>query len=803
MAVGDFTMNIRNKTSALLGLCLLTLLFMPADLCIPPAYATQVLASQNLIQNGSFEEAAGRSPEQWRRNTWGGRAELAIAESGHTGSKSVTISSEEGADASWGTTLPVRPYSRYRLSGWIKTDKLVATTGRGALLNLHAVDGAWTRSLTGTQDWTEVEFSFDTESSDAIQVNCLFGGWGNATGQAWFDDIKLELLSTQELKPTVTIDAGKTGAPISKYIYGQFIEHLGRCIYGGIWAEMLEDRKFYYAIGARQSPWDVVGPAGAVSMVQEDSFVGEHTPHIQLSGDGAPAGIAQNNLGLIQGREYIGRIILAGDSAAAPLELSLVWGDGIRERETITIRQLGAQYVNTPLHFTAGAATDQGRLEIVGRGKGVFQVGTVSLMPDDNVKGMRADTLKLLKELNSPVYRWPGGNFVSGYDWRDGVGDRDRRPPRKNPAWRGVEHNDFGLHEFMTFCRELNTEPYIAVNTGLGKVEGVALEVEYCNGSLSTPMGRWRAANGDPEPFAVKWWAVGNEMYGGWQLGNMPLTEYVIKHNQCAEAMRAVDPAIQLVAVGSVGEWSRQTLTDCVEHLDLISEHFYVQEAPGLLAHVSLAPRAVKRIADAHRQYRRTLPSLAGKDIRIALDEWNYWYGPHVYGELGTRYFLKDALGIAAGLHEYYRNSDIIFMANYAQTVNVIGCIKTSKTAAEFATTGQVLKLYRNHYGVTPVEVGGKPEPLDVAAAWTADRKAITIAIVNPTQGQIDLPVELKGVELTGKGQSWLITGPDALAYNEPGKEPVVFIAEKVVENFSDKLTAPPLSAVLYKLKVK
>ena len=126
------------------------------------------------------------------------------------------------------------------------------------------------------------------------------------------------------------------------------------------------------------------------------------------------------------------------------------------------------------------------------------------------------------------------------------------------------------------------------------------------------------------------------------------------------------------------------------------------------------------------------------------MDEWNYWYGPHVFGELGVRYFLKDALGIAAGIHEYTRNTDIIYMANYAQTVNVIGCIKTTKTDAAFATTGQVLKLYRNEYGTIPVKVTGDSMPLDIAAAWTDDREILTVGIVNPVNEEFELPVDFQ-----------------------------------------------------------
>ena len=195
------------------------------------------------------------------------------------------------------------------------------------------------------------------------------------------------------------------------------------------------------------------------------------------------------------------------------------------------------EYTRHAFEFLAAESTDRASLTVAVTGSPCY-IGTVSLMPADNVHGMRADTLKLLQELNSPVYRWPGGNFVSGYDWQDGIGDRDRRPPRKNPAWTGVEHNDFGFDEFMTFCRLLDTEPYIAVNSGLGQVDSAREELQYANGSAETPMGALRAKNGHAEPYRVQWWSIGNEMYGGWQLGHMPLENYVQKHNEFAKAMR-------------------------------------------------------------------------------------------------------------------------------------------------------------------------------------------------------------------------------------------------------------------------
>ena len=641
-------------------------------------------------------------------------------------------------------------------------------------------------------------------------------------------DQGVRIKDTDVVSKTVKIDAQKTGEPISKYIYGQFIEHLGRCIYGGIWAEMLEDRKFYFPVTADfslwqtieppdnrwsgagvpykiidGSPWQIVGPADNVTMVKDNSYVGEHTPCINLVGERNPGGIAQSELGLVANKKYTGRVVIAGGPQSGPVKVSLIWGKDEKDRQSITIDKLSSEFIKIPLGFKAGASTDNGRLEILGYGKGMFKIGTVSLMPADNIKGFRADTIKLMKELNSPVYRWPGGNFVSGYNWRDGIGERDRRPPRKNPAWTGIEHNDVGIHEFMELCEVLDAEAFIAVNTGLGSVQETAQEVQYCNGRTDTAMGKLRAENGHAQPFGVKWWAVGNEMYGDWQLGHMPLGEYVKKHNTVVDAMRVVDPEVKLVAVGDAGPWSEAMMTHCSDHMDLISEHLYWDSRRNIEAHIDRVRKGIILKCDAHRRYRAEIDGLEAKDIRIAMDEWNYWYGPYVYGELGVRYFHKDALGIAAGLHEYFRNSDICFMANYAQTVNVIGCIKTSKTAASMATTGLVLQLYRREFGEVPVQIIGNVRPLDVTAAWTKERDAITIAIVNPARAEYHVVINLKNAELTGRGKKWVIEHDDPMAYNEPGKEPKVVIEESPVSGISDRLTAGPLSITLYKLSIR
>jgi alpha-N-arabinofuranosidase len=763
---------------------------------------------KNVVANPSFEDVENNLPKGWRTANWAGRAAAAAVEFAldetvfRSGKRSIRISSASGADASFQAVVPVEPYAKYRLSGWVKTKDLVPGRSRGALVNLHGLD-VQTPAVSGTQDWTRVEIIFDSGANDAVAVNCLFGGWGRATGAAWWDDISLELVSARPLKPQAEVDASAAAAPISKYIYGQFIEHLGRCIYQGIWAEMLEDRKFYYPVGGKESPWKAMGDPGNVRMNPILAYVGVHAPEIRLKGDGTPGGLVQGGLALVAGREYAGRLVISADPSALPIQVGLVWGTGAGDRQTVAVGEAGSDYRTVPLAFRAGATTEDARLEITSAGKEAFRVGTVSLMPADNVDGFRPEVLQVLRELDAPVYRWPGGNFVSGYDWTDGVGDRDRRPPRKNPAWLGVEHNDVGVHEFLRFCELLGTEPYIAVNSGQGNELQAAAEVEYVNGPPETPMGRRRAANGHPAPWKVTFWSVGNEMYGNWQLGHMPLIDYTLKHNRFASAMRAKDPSIKLIGVGAVGEWTEGMLKGSLDFMDYVSEHFYVQSQPGLLSHVNLAPREVKRIADAHRRYRKTIPGVGEAALPVALDEWNYWYGPHVYGELGTQYFLRDALGVAAGLHEYFRNSDLIFMANYAQTVNVIGAVKTSKTEAVFDTTGQVLKLYRNHYGTIPVRVAGTPEPLDVAAAWKEGKKVLTVAVVNPTKTAQKLRLSFKGVRPPSTAKLRLLTGPDEMAHNVPGRPLAVTIEEKAGAPFGGTLTVPPVSVSLYEISVR
>jgi alpha-L-arabinofuranosidase len=628
----------------------------------------------------------------------------------------------------------------------------------------------------------------------------------------------------------VKIDASQQGAAINPMIYGQFIEHLGRCIYGGIWAEMLEDRKFYFevtptyapytslqdtdfpVIGA--SPWEITGDVDGLKMVTADSFVGDHTPHLV-----AGTGIRQHDLSWEKGRAYEGYVWVKR-TGAENAKVTVQLGGGMMPGEFQFVATAD-DYQQFHFYWEASSDTAEGTLVITVE-EGAAFVGTASIMPDDNIRGMRADTIALLQELDASIYRWPGGNFVSGYDWRDGIGDRDRRPPRRNPAWEGIEHNDFGTDEFIDFCRLVGAEPVVTANMGFGDAYSAAQWVEYCNSGGETLGGQMRIANGTVEPFDVELWCVGNEMWGNWQLGYMHLDQYTIKHNRAAQAMWDVDPDLVLVASGDLrtrstsvnGDrergWSEGMLQDSADYMTHLSEHFYAGRTPWqpenvrvpVEEHVTQVADFIKLIAESHRELQPEIEQLDGRVMPIAMTEWNYWHREYVYGELGCVYELQDGLGIAAGLHEFYRQSDIVQMAYYAQTVNVIGAIKTTDTAAEFESTGLVLKMYRAQYGDQPLVLDQDFGSLDVVAALADEGTVLTVAVVNPHATSATLELDLTGMELSDRATRHWVGGEAAEDYNTPGQP-------RKVDEFQDTistvggLSAPGLSATIFRIPLQ
>jgi alpha-N-arabinofuranosidase len=576
----------------------------------------------------------------------------------------------------------------------------------------------------------------------------------------------LLLAGAAEAEPVAAIvDATRTGPPITPLVFGGFMEPATT----RVWAEMLSDRKFFNRVTSQPDPAAVTGgfgrrgpqrrwlPVGAdqfVAMDEASAFVGRWSPRVRLEA-ASPHGIGQSGLALRAGRAYAGRVVLAG-SPGARVTVSLVWGPSPGDRQTISVPALTTRCAAVPLKFTAGADTSDGRLEIVGTGTGTFQIGAASLMPADNVSGFKAATLRWLKELGIEIARWPGGNFVSAYDWRDGIGERDKRPPRRELAWNGLESNDMGIDEFMAFCRLVGATPYLAVNSGLGDAHSAAEEVEYVNGPATTRLGRLRAANGHPEPYGVRIWGIGNEMYGPWQWGHMPITQYPEKHNLMVQAMRKVDPALQVIASGATPEeaswcyienrqlgtfpgretvseplpfafgssqdWTGALLATSADHIDFLGEHFYgypnlvidparlqfVESDEPLELKVRRLSNRVQSKFEAWEEYLRRFPHLKGKDIRFAFDEWSPRHRAVGGGPPPPSHPMLNPLTNALVYHELFRHSDAVGLAVATGGMGALAN-DTHGDAVGLRLEGLVMKVLHDHFaGALPVAVDGR-----------------------------------------------------------------------------------------------
>ncbi len=670
-----------------------------------------------------------------------------------------------------------------------------------------------------------------------------------------------------------TIDTSKTGAPISKNIYGQFLEHGGDIVNNGIWSEMLVDRKFFYPVATsaptpppvmgnaagnprfRRTPtrwWSPIGGGDVVSMDTKAPYTGDQTPLVKLSAT-EPHGLTQSGIAVRAGKAYTGRIVLAG-TAGAVVRVTLIWGKKATDRQTVTIRAAGQSFRKFPMRFTSDADTDDATLEIVGTGTGSFRVGAVSLMPADNIDGFRPEVIAALKQLRFGVLRFPGGNFVSAYEWRNAVGDIDKRPPIFDPVWHAVQPNDVGTDEFVTLCRLLGVDPYVTVNAGFGDAWSARQLVEYANGAATTPMGKWRAANGHPAPYHVKFWGIGNEAWGDYQMGAMALPQFELKYNLFAKAMRQVDPSITLIAPGampdvmegadqarringqyipdylSLADWTGQLILHCLGNIDMISEHYYASgtqhtdiklqkkvpiNPPLSLIEWERAPAVQVRAKYEHYEaYLRLIPALRAKPVPIAIDEWAYFGGvPNSY---------KTVPAYAWAFHEMFRHSDVFQMG---AVTFATAMMSENRTEAILNPTGMLFKMYRDHFGTIPVAVtGDSPQPkpvfpaggdqpavnpgsptypLDVSAAFSEDRRTLAIAVINPSDSPQSIKIAIDGSKLASAGTMWRMA-PDSLnATVQVDKKPEVQVEKQSLGPLPEMITVRPFSVSIYSYPVQ
>jgi alpha-L-arabinofuranosidase len=439
-------------------------------------------------------------------------------------------------------------------------------------------------------------------------------------------------------------------------------------------------------------------------------------------------------------------------------------------------------------------------LEHLGRAiyEGIYDPG--SKLSDSN--GLRKDVADEIRQLRVPIVRYPGGNFVSGYNWLDGVGPKQDRPRVLDKAWHSINTNEFGTNEFMMWCKTVGTEPLMGLNLGTGTPEEAAALVEYCNVEKGTKWSDLRRKHGFAEPHKVKRWCLGNEMDGPWQIGHMTATEYGLKAQDAARQMHYVDPSLQLIACGSSGpfmptylEWDREVLEQCYDYVDGLSLHRYFgntaadtsgDSAKFLAMNLSMERQIAETVAvcDLVRGHKRS-----PKKLWLSFDEWNVWYrarsgnavngheqlAPHLLEEV---YNLEDALLVGGLINSLIRNADRVKLACLAQLINVIAPIMTNSNgmlrqtiyypyswALQFAR-GSVLNLLVDSPGYQ-VSGLGQVGYLDVAGTTDPESGEVSLFVLNR-----DLS-KAHAVEINWQDKaparalsSVLLTGDDLKAFN-------------------------------------
>jgi alpha-N-arabinofuranosidase len=378
-------------------------------------------------------------------------------------------------------------------------------------------------------------------------------------------------------------------------------------------------------------------------------------------------------------------------------------------------------------------------------------------------QGFRKDVIELVREIDVPIVRYPGGNFVSGYDWEDGIGPRQQRPRRLDLAWKTIEPNWVGTDEFVAWCRAASTEPMLAVNLGSRGIDAARNILEYCNFPGGTFWSDKRKSNGYIEPHNVKVWCLGNEMDGPWQIGHKTADEYGRLAVETAKVMKWVDPTIELIACGSSNRrmksyaaWEATVLEHTYAHVDYLSLHTYygnpTNNTPNFLANSIDMDRFISEVVAICDYTGAKLRSK--KRIDLSFDEWNVWFHSREADRqrppwqiapplLEDIYTMEDALLVGAMVITLLRHADRVKMACIAQLVNVIAPIMTQTGGAAWRQTIFYPYMHASRFGrgvaldVSPQSPTYHDESFDAVpyleavATWDEERERITLFAVN------------------------------------------------------------------------
>jgi alpha-N-arabinofuranosidase len=442
-------------------------------------------------------------------------------------------------------------------------------------------------------------------------------------------------------------------------------------------------------------------------------------------------------------------------------------------------------------------------------------VDQLLIFPADNVHGFDRDVVDLSRNARLPLLRYPGGNFVSGYHWRDGIGPVNNRPMRRNPAWNCPEYNHVGTDEFMAFCETVGCEPMICVNAGSGTAAEAAEWVEYCNGSIETPLGALRAANGHPRPYDVRYWEIGNEIYGGWQVGHCSAAEYAERYYAFVRAMRKVDSNVQFIANGHNAEW----------HAPLLDAH------PELVRSFSLHPligMSIPRTSDPANVYlslmaypdwyRDWLLELAGQmksagvEPKLAITELQIFTNKR---ELPNNSSLSEAVYMARYFHTAVRLGDLVEMITHSAMTNHGGGLRKERGVVYAQPSWWATHLYGTMSGTIPLaidvqtptynveqdkmpSVEGAPY-IDAIALMNGSGDLISLMVINThPKEKIPVQIDVAGWDMPSMLSGRRITGPSFMSRNTLEEPDMVSIHEihEPASTRDDRLqyTAPPHS---------
>jgi alpha-N-arabinofuranosidase len=462
--------------------------------------------------------------------------------------------------------------------------------------------------------------------------------------------------------------------------------------------------------------------------------------------------------------------------------------------------------------------------------------------PTADKDGMRGDVAQLVRDLDIPMVRYPGGNFVSAYNWEDGIGPRDQRPTRLDLAWHTSDSNAVGIHEFAAWCETVDTEMMLAINLGSRGLDQARNFVEYVNGPTGSYWGDLRKANGRAEPWNVKLWCLGNEMDGPWQVGHKTADEYGRLANETAKALRAFDRSLELIVCGSshsymptYPEWERTVLEHTYESVDHISLHMYFNNrARNTANYLAMNHRLDEYIGTvaATIEYVRA-KKRSKKRVYVSFDEWNVWYHsnaqdraildgnggwPHAPRLLEDVYNFEDVLQVGLILNTFIRRSDVVKLACIAQLVNVIAPIMTDPKGAAWRQTiyypyylasrfgrGTALNLEVSAPGYD-AEVADNVPYVDISGVHNEDEGTLTFFAVNRHGSEsIELEVALHGFTPGAVADHQVMTHPDLTATNTAEAPDTVVPRTGTGATVADgKLTIslPPYSYQMVRIKV-